>query len=610
MIRMHPAQTIWNFLMVSAAVIGFLILIIYMIPHQVMKAWVDYLAPDGSLESFTPGMYAAFKRIFFPLGIVSFLVAAWLFRSRHGANRILSNLFVSYNKFAASRAAEIRHLSGALLGLLEDSRYAIALLVITGLGILNRAILLSKQVSHDEAYTFMAFVSMGLRQVLTDYHLPNNHIFHSLLVLFSSELFGIQPWAIRMPAFAAGVLLIPATYLVARIFYDKQTALISAGWVASIPALIGYSTNARGYSIVSLFTLLLIALGAYLKEKKSLVGWSAFILLAAFGFYTIPIMLYPFGLVITWMFLTALFKQVGPEYGENPFLGMVIKYLVPVCFAVILLVLLLYLPVFINSGIQSVIGNGFVASLEWSEFLESIQVRITNTWKEWNAGLSPAGSTLLVIGIGASIFAALTRKQPRVPLAVAAIIWIGSALVIQRVAPWPRVWIFLLPLVLISAASGLMAAARFAGSRLPAGSLLSAVVFATCLLVPLIASAMVTVTVYANSRGERGNVEEVAFFLKDYLGPQDVIIVTSPDAVTVRYYLKQYGIDGDQTFYRGDKEYSRALVIVNQRYNQTLDSVLNNRSVTARIETGTERIVYQRGKTLVYELDLPPDAGD
>jgi 4-amino-4-deoxy-L-arabinose transferase-like glycosyltransferase len=610
MFRFRNPQTIWDFLIISTASIGLTFLVVSLVPHPVVKAWMDSLTPDGSLESFTPAIFVVIKRILFPQGLAAILIAIWLVNNRRRANRILSNSLDFLQKSTAVRLAEIRQFQGFVRDTFADTRYRFGLLGITGIGIWLRVGSLSRQVSHDEAYTFMAFVSMGLRQIITDYHLPNNHVFHSILVWISSEFFGIQPWAIRMPAFTAGVLLIPASFFVALAFYDKQTALISAGWVASIPVLIGYATNARGYSLIALFFMVLVGLGAYLSRKKNLVGWIAFILLAVLGFYTIPIMLYPFGLVLTWITLAGLFKLVGPDYKDAPISSLVIRTLIPVGIAVTGLVILVYTPIFLHSGIQSVVGNGFVESMEWEEFLETIPVRITNTWREWNSGLPEAMKAILVLGLGGSIFNTLTRKPTRMPLAAAGLIWIGSTLVIQRVAPWPRVWVFLLPWVLISSAAGLMWIARSLKSRLPGGEYLPEAVFAFCLLVPLALGSLNAVNEAKHARGELGNIEELAFFLKDYIGPEDVILVTAPDAVIVRYYLKQYEIEGDQVFFRDDEDYRHVLAIVNQRYNQTLESVMQSRSSTAEIDPGNARVVFQKGKVLVYEIILDQNASE
>jgi 4-amino-4-deoxy-L-arabinose transferase-like glycosyltransferase len=609
MIEMRRSRVVWNSFTILTAVLGFITLVFFLNPYPVIKAWVDSFVPDGSLESLTPALFSTTRLIFLPLGLVSLLASTVLLRSRHRSEKILADFSTSLKNFSAERVSETERLVAWMQGIFEGSSYQISLLVITATGILYRAMDLLKPVSHDEAYTFMAFASRGLWHVITDYHLPNNHVFHSVLVMISSTLLGSEPWAIRMPAFIAGTLLIPVTYMVARIFYDKQVALVSAAWVASAPVLIGYASNARGYSLVSLFTLLIIALGVYVKEKKSLVGWTIFVILAALGFYTLPTMLYPFGAMMTWMFLSVIFDQVSEDYREGSKVQFVLKYLVPVSAAVLFLVIVLYSPIFWKSGIQSVVGNGFVAPMGWSEFIESIQVRVINTWKEWNTEVHPLGSILLIFGIGVSSLGAIIDKPTRVPLGIPAFLWIGSVLVIQRVAPWPRVWIFLLPLVLTISAAGLLAAAKLIRTRISAGDGVVNIIFAGCLLVPLAASLATSLQDYSNSRAKPGNIEEAAIFLSDFIDPEDVILVTAPDAVTLRYYLKQYEVDGQQSAYQRDQEYRRALVVVNQRYGQTLDSVLESRGSTAEIEIGLPNIVYQKGNILVYEILLAKESG-
>lgn len=73
----------------------------------------------------------------------------------------------------------------------------------------------------DEAFTFTTYVAKPLLIGLSDYlTCCGNHILHSLLVRFSYSLFGNQPWVIRLPALLAGVLLVPASYIVTRIYYN------------------------------------------------------------------------------------------------------------------------------------------------------------------------------------------------------------------------------------------------------------------------------------------------------------------------------------------------------------------------------------------------------
>ena len=173
---------------------------------------------------------------------------------------------------------------------------------------------------HDETYTFIAFASRGLRVVVTDYHLPNNHVFHTIWVNIFYQLFGDSPAVIRLPALIAGVLIIPATFLVSKIFYDWKIGLIAASIISALPVLVDYSTTARGYTIITLFALLLIALAAYVKDHRNITAWLLLALISSLGLYTNPTMIYPIGMTLTWLLLSGLINNYHADYGKRFYL--------------------------------------------------------------------------------------------------------------------------------------------------------------------------------------------------------------------------------------------------------------------------------------------------
>jgi predicted membrane-bound mannosyltransferase len=124
---------------------------------------------------------------------------------------------------------------------------------ITLIGLLLRLLDLNKSIAYDEAYTFIHFASRPFKHILADYSAPNNHIFHTILVGISYRLFGGDAWALRLPAFVAGNLIIPVMYMTARRFFSQYQALAAAGLVAVIPLFINYSVNGRGYTLLVLF---------------------------------------------------------------------------------------------------------------------------------------------------------------------------------------------------------------------------------------------------------------------------------------------------------------------------------------------------------------------
>src|SRR5690349_13254008 len=95
----------------------------------------------------------------------------------------------------------------------EDPRSIYLLLGgLTLIGLLLRLPDLNKYIAYDEAYTFIHFASRPFKHILADYSAPNNHIFHTLLMGVSYRLFGAAAWALRLPAFIAGALMIPAMF--------------------------------------------------------------------------------------------------------------------------------------------------------------------------------------------------------------------------------------------------------------------------------------------------------------------------------------------------------------------------------------------------------------
>ena len=64
------------------------------------------------------------------------------------------------------------------------------------------------------------------------------------LLAVSLKLFGVSVLALRLPNMIAGVLLIPATYALARRIYDRQTALVAAALVTASPFAILFAPTA------------------------------------------------------------------------------------------------------------------------------------------------------------------------------------------------------------------------------------------------------------------------------------------------------------------------------------------------------------------------------
>ena len=167
----------------------------------------------------------------------------------------------------------------------------VGLSLITALAIVLRVRELSQPIRYDEAATWLDSASQPLARALSDYRFPNNHLFHTLLVHISAATFGSAPWALRLPAFAAGVVVVPLTWALGRALHSRASALGAAGLAATSTTLVLYSTNARGYTMLVCLTIVLALLATRVVRDDNVATWTMMAIVAALGAWTIPTML-------------------------------------------------------------------------------------------------------------------------------------------------------------------------------------------------------------------------------------------------------------------------------------------------------------------------------
>ena len=63
--------------------------------------------------------------------------------------------------------------------------YLIIILLIIVAGVFARLLFLGYPMQYDESYTVVVFAQRPWRNLISDYSLPNNHIFYSILVKLS-----------------------------------------------------------------------------------------------------------------------------------------------------------------------------------------------------------------------------------------------------------------------------------------------------------------------------------------------------------------------------------------------------------------------------------------
>jgi hypothetical protein len=156
--------------------------------------------------------------------------------------------------------------------------------------ILVRAPGLNREITHDEAYSWLGFASISYAHIFTDYKLPNNHILHSAAMRLASQLLdGHQEWVLRAPAFIAGVAAVPVSAGLATAALGSPIAgVIAAWWVALHPAHVNYSQTARGYSMLALFAALSCWAGLQAVGGGHPILWGAAASAAFLSAWTLP----------------------------------------------------------------------------------------------------------------------------------------------------------------------------------------------------------------------------------------------------------------------------------------------------------------------------------
>src|SRR5207248_1509413 len=134
-----------------------------------------------------------------------------------------------------------------------------------------------------------------------------------------------------------------------------QVALVTAALVAGSSSLVEYSTNGRGYTLLCCIWLLALWFSFFLLRSRHPAGFIVLGLLGALGFYAMPIMLYPFGMIMLWLVLLAVWP--GGTQNERP----KFQSLAATVFVTGLVTVILYSPVFVVSGVSAVIANDELA---------------------------------------------------------------------------------------------------------------------------------------------------------------------------------------------------------------------------------------------------------
>ena len=318
--------------------------------------------------------------------------------------------------------------------------------------------MLALPITHDEASTFVNFSGRGLLYAMGYYTAPNNHILNSVLAFFTCKIPVKDTLALRIPSFLAGMSAVAALWFFLR-RYSASPLLSLCIWgiYSSMFFLTDYGVMARGYSFVLLFFIL--AYHAVLSLCKNDTNEFKFHWLLVFtkvsiaGFYAIP----------TYLYAHAALCLIYGVYNYKNIKSLVV--FVRANLLIIAVVMLLYLPVVMISGLDSLIHNRYVERVSSQYVLENLYAHFTNTFSVLFTRFD------YYIPIIFLSFFLLTIKQKNLPVISAIIILMMAPLliVLQGVVPFERTWIYLSVPALLLLLTVIITLSKYKEYPLPSG---------------------------------------------------------------------------------------------------------------------------------------------
>jgi uncharacterized membrane protein len=412
----------------------------------------------------------------------------------------------------------------------------IVLCVLLGAGSLIRLYILRRTIRYDEAWTFLHYASRPLSELLSNYSAPNNHLFHSLLVHFVYAGFGNHPWLLRLPALLAGLALIPASYSLGAALHSRAAGLLTAAMVTLSVPLIDYSANARGYTMMIFFSTAAFALGAKLLTggSKPRTGrlWVLLAICSILGFFTIPVMAYPYATLVIWMALCAMRREAG---------SVTLLRLVYLSAAVALGTLLLYLPMLLNGGLNRVSTNTTLARKSWDELAGTLYFFV-NSYREYFTLRVPLPSQLVLLAGLAAVLLFPRHRLVRLRLLLPATV-IAPLLVAFAARNWPfqRIVTYLIPLYAAISAAGLVFLWSRAARHLPPVSVRPLGWAAGFVLALTLASGLATSPDgYLGTELPNGN--RIGAFIAANIRPGDAILAAESTDTPLEYYLDYFNV--------------------------------------------------------------------
>ena len=585
---------------------GFVFFLVFILPYPTIRMIGDFLSPDKNLESLTPAIISRFHIPSLIAAIILIVAGTGMILWRRRLRGAIDKVIKQIRRFGDIFSKDT-HLFFHDTWLARPNRSESVILMITVIGAaIARLMFINRSIEFDEAYTFVEFARFPFRYIASTYYVPNNQVFHTILVRISYLLFGDHVWQIRLPTFIASLVLILCVYFLGRSLYNRQVGLVAAGIVAFLPDVILRSVSARGYILVTLMALLALLMAIYVIRKKNLLAWLFLIIFCTIGFYTIPMMIYPCGLIFLWLLIAGVTENTNREY-TSPLNW--IKYLVIAGLSIVILTVVLYAPIFLSNDLSRIYeSNRVLQPMNSIEFFSSFPATFHTTVRGWLKGIPGLISGTLLIGLFLSFFFHKRVSKFRIPMQIVFSVYIVIMLLIERPYPIARIWLWVIPFMTLWCTAGIVGGLQWITQKL-SSQYLAPLALAVMLLgfaINGMYQSYIGMAIYPTA--EDPVAEEVTLFLKPQLTENDLVVVSNCANARYWYYFSLYNIP-DIVIRNRDRFFTRVFIIAYIQANPScgnedlLDVFSKYGPDAVFFDLDTLRLIKQFDYAAIYEID-------
>jgi hypothetical protein len=259
-------------------------------------------------------------------------------------------------------------------------------------------------------------------------------------------------------------------------------------------------------------------------------GWRLWFLLTfccILGFFTVPVMAYPFVTLIFWMCLcifTGTTRMVS------------ILSLVMFCVVVVLGTLLLYTPMLRAGGLDQILRNSTLAHRSAKELIAAIPGMLVG-----NSAFIRADVPLIiqcVFGGGLGTVLLYRRNMASLRFLLLATVC-GPFIVVLPFRNWPfaRIVIYMIPIFAMAACSGIVVAIRYVSSRWRLAAPNPFVTAAAGLVAFLVLASGLLTSRDGYMAPEVPNADRMAAYIAENIRPGDAILASMGTDAPLEYYL-------------------------------------------------------------------------